>query len=273
MSTIRPIRKIIQFFVDKPLQKDTVLNKRYQIKGILGLGSFGIVYKCNNLLLEKTVSVKQLRPSRRKKQRDRMLFEQEAKILQYLNHECIPSFIEFFSIEDQVFYVMDFIKGENVAYDIFEKKEKFTEEEALLFVRQIADVVGYLHSNDIYHGDLRIPNIMIQNNKPILIDLGLAHCLNERIVPAEFNVSKKFKNVHRKELQEDDYYDLGDLLLYLLYTTYEGKTKKALPWTEELTLQKETSNLLCRLLGIEKKHSNIDELLADFDSAINQFTV
>ena len=70
---------------------------------------------------------------------------------------------------------MYFIKGDNIAHGIFEENEKFTEKEALLFVRQIADVVGYLHSNDIYHGDLRIPNIMTKNNKPILIDLGLAH--------------------------------------------------------------------------------------------------
>ena len=146
------------------------------------------------------------------------------------------------------------LKEENIAYDIFEKKEKFTEEEALIFVRQIAEVVGYLHSNDIYHGDLRIPNIMIQNNKPILIDLGLAHCLNENIIPAEFNMSKKLTNVHRKELMEDDYYELGDLLLYLLYTTYEGNTKKALPWTEELTLKKATSNLLRRLLKYRKRY-------------------
>ena len=35
-----------------------------------------------------------------------------------------------------------------------------------------------------------------------------------------------------------DYYDLGEILLYLLYTTYNSKNKKALPWTEELSLER-----------------------------------
>ena len=41
-----------------------------------------------------------------------------------------------------------------------------------------------------------------------------------------------------------DYYDLGEILLYLLYTTYTSKNKKALPWTEELSLELETVHLL-----------------------------
>ena len=67
MSAIRPIRKIIQFFVDKPIKKDAVLKERYQINRVLGFGSFGIVYKCKDLFLERTVAVKQLTAKQKKK--------------------------------------------------------------------------------------------------------------------------------------------------------------------------------------------------------------
>ena len=111
MYTIRPIRKIIQFFVDKPLKKDAVLNKRYQINRILGLGSFGIVYKCEDQLLIKQYLLNNSDQAEGKTEKSITFLKQEAKILQYLNHESIPTFIETFSIEDQLFYVMDFIKG------------------------------------------------------------------------------------------------------------------------------------------------------------------
>ena len=59
-----------------------------------------------------------------------------------------------------------------------------------------------------------------------------------------------------------DYYDLGEILLYLLYTTYTSKNKKALPWTE-LSLEKETVHLLKRLLQINEPYTNTSEIAAD----------
>ena len=65
-----------------------------------------------------------------------------------------------------------------------------------------------------------------------------------------------------------DYYDLGEILLYLLYTTYTSKNKKALPWTEELSLEKETVHLLKRLLQINEPYTNTSEIAADLQAAM-----
>jgi serine/threonine-protein kinase len=48
----------------------------------------------------------------------------------------------------------------------------------------------------------------------------------------------------------------------LLYTTYSSKNKKALPWTEKLSLEKETVYLLKRLLQI-KPYSRTIEIAAN----------
>ena len=69
-------------------------------------------------------------------------------------------------------------------------------------------------------------------------------------------------------MKQQDYYDLGEILLYLLYTTYTSKNKKALPWTEELSLEKETVYLLKRLLQIKEPYSNTSEIAADLHAAI-----
>jgi serine/threonine-protein kinase len=68
-------------------------------------------------------------------------------------------------------------------------------------------------------------------------------------------------------MKQQDYYDLGEILLYLLYTTYSSKNKKALPWTEELSLEKETVYLLKRLLQIKEPYLNISEILTDLHAA------
>jgi serine/threonine-protein kinase len=69
-------------------------------------------------------------------------------------------------------------------------------------------------------------------------------------------------------MKQQDYYDLGEILLYLLYTTYSPQNKKALPWTEELSLEKETVFLLKRLLQLKETYCNTDEIAADLQAAI-----
>ncbi|MCW7998838.1 protein kinase, partial [Clostridium sp. cpc1] len=47
-------------------------------------------------------------------------------------------------------------------------------------------------------------------------------------------------------------------------TSFQCKTFKGKPWYEELDLFSEEMNFLKRLLGIEKKYKNIEEVERDF---------
>ncbi|MCU9614630.1 protein kinase [Caldibacillus lycopersici] len=261
---MRFVRKIIQFIVDTPIEKDKILMGRYQVKAVLGIGSYGMVYECIDLLNDTRVAVKQLRPSKRKKQLEIDRFTEEIHMLRLLgNHSSIPKLLESFQEEGHWFYVMEFIDGENLESLLFDKKLVFTRQEALLLIRQLVSIVDYLHNHSIYHGDLRIPNILMKNDVPVLIDFGLA-C---RLIDSRKNNDKE-KSKQREILTQDDYYDLGDILLFLLYSTYPKKNRKALSWIEELSLPATTTNLLRRLLGIDERYANVEEIFHDLDKAI-----
>ncbi|WP_010285477.1 serine/threonine protein kinase [Bacillus timonensis] len=255
---LRPIRKIYQFIVDKPIKKSGIVNHRYQVLEMIGSGSYGMVYLCRDLLTREDRILKQLRPSRRKAMNEIKLFHDEVSVMGNLKHHRMPVFYEAFSESGHYFYVMSYIKGVNLEDEIFQNKKTFNEKESLLFVAKLIQVVDYLHKKDIYHLDLRIPNILLKNNEPYLIDFGLA----KQEKPNQSNEND------RKELKLQDYYDIGDILLYLLYTTYSSKTKKALPWTEELSLRQETVLLVKKLLRMEKPYSSIDGILYDLYVAV-----
>jgi serine/threonine-protein kinase len=70
------------------------------------------------------------------------------------------------------------------------------------------------------------------------------------------------------QLKRQDFYDLGEILLYVLYTTYASKSKKALPWTEELSLEKETVHILKRLLSIQEPYSDIKDISMDLQAVL-----
>ncbi|MFC7686087.1 serine/threonine protein kinase [Ureibacillus sp. GCM10028918] len=251
---MRAIRKFYQFLIDKPIEIGTVMNDHYEILRVIGTGSYGIVYLCKDLITNENRVIKQLRPSKGRNKQNVEMFEKEISLLRKLDHKKIPMLYEAFSSNGHLFYVMSFVEGDNLEELIFSKKLTFNEKESLLLLTQMLEFIDYLHIKDIYHQDLRIPNVLIRNKELYLIDLGLAKSPN-----------------HPKdtvEMKQQDYYDLGEILLYLLYTTYSSNKKKALPWTEELSLEKETIHLLKRLLQIKKPYSNTREISIDLHTAL-----
>ncbi|MBZ5753441.1 protein kinase [Metabacillus sp. DBTR6] len=263
---MRAIRKFYQFFVDKPIKKGVVLKDRYEILSVIGTGSYGIVYLCRYLKTNENKVIKQLRPSKRRKEVE--MFENEISVLRMLNHKNIPILFEAFSNNGSLFYVMSFIEGDNLEDKIFLRKNTFNENESLLILSHLLELVDYLHKKDIYHQDLRIPNMLLKNNELFLIDFGLS---KHKVAVAPFHSplrSLPNKQDEILEMKLQDYYDLGEILLYLLYTTYSSKNKKALPWTEELSLKKETVYLLKRLLQIKEPYSNTSEISTDLKAAL-----
>jgi len=268
ISILRSIRKIYQFFVDIPFKEGTILNERYEVLKVIGTGSYGIVYHCNDLNSQENRVVKQLRPSKRRNRKEVQLFESEISVLRSLNHKKMPTYYETFSMNGYFFYVMSLIEGEDLEDLIFYDKKTFNEKESLQILHQLLELVDYLHNKNIYHQDLRIPNILLGDNEPFLIDFGLS---KQEISVNPYQSSSgslQHKQEDILELKRQDYYDLGEILLYLLYTTYPLKNKKALPWTEELSLEKETVYLLKRLLQIKEPYSTVNEIAVELQKAL-----
>jgi serine/threonine-protein kinase len=263
-SPFRVIRKIYQFFYDRPIKEGILLNDRYKVLRVIGMGSYGIVYLCKDIDTKENTVVKQLRPSKRRNKKEIELFENEISVLRRLNHQNISMLYETFSIDGHHFYAMSFIEGDNLEDEIFYHKKTFNEKEALHILSQLLELVDYLHKKDIYHQDLRIPNLLLKNKELFLIDFGLS----KQGVVKELSSSSSHKQEWIQEMKLQDYYDLGEILLYLLYTTYTSKNKKALPWIEELSLEKETVHLLKRLLQVHEPYANTIEMAADLQAAM-----
>ncbi|WP_275582025.1 serine/threonine protein kinase [Bacillus ectoiniformans] len=226
----------------------------------MGAGSYGLIYLCEDLQTKEPRAVKQLRPSKRRSKKERVQFEHEVTIIKTLNHPQMPVIYDVFSENDSHFYAMSYIEGDNLEEELFLNKKTFTEKESLLVLSQLIHLVAYLHEKNIYHQDLRTSNILIKDYQPFLIDFGLSKKIN--------SLQSKHDPSAVSGLQQQDFYDLGELLLFLLYSPYSFKGKRALPWTEELSLEEETAYLLKRLLGIRDRYPDTYEMAKDVEAAI-----
>lgn len=167
-----------------------ILRDRYIPLRLLGKGGFGAAFLARDrdtpAMRQRVVKQFQpsgdLNPHQLKIAQD--LFEREAEVLEQLGtrHPQIPDLFAFFPLsvpsfqvgkEDQFFYlVQEFIDGENLEEEL-NTKGQYSEAEALEVLREILNVLKFVHANGSIHRDIKPSNIMRdQNGRLYLLDFG-----------------------------------------------------------------------------------------------------
>ncbi len=169
---------------DGALQPGQVLQSRYRILGIIGMGGMGAVYQGRDLHflnVPKLVAVKEminLAQDQQLRETTMKNFEREAEILATLSHPAIPQIHDFFSFGDRAYLVMEFIQGKDLE-GILNSTESFLPiEQIRQWAIEVCDVLNYLHNHEpepIVFRDMKPSNVMIDHHRRVrLIDFGIA---------------------------------------------------------------------------------------------------
>jgi outer membrane protein assembly factor BamB/predicted Ser/Thr protein kinase len=166
------------------LAPGTILQQRYKILRTLAIGGMGIVYRAQDLRFEQASRlcvVKQMHyadPDPVQRDVTVQYFEREANILASLSHPAIPSIYDYFSEENRLYLVMEYIHGQDLDQIIEESPEPFSQELVVEWALQICDVLSYLHNLEpkpFVFRDLNPRNVMRdQRGRIMLIDFGIA---------------------------------------------------------------------------------------------------
>jgi serine/threonine protein kinase len=154
---------------------------RYRIYDKLGEGGMASVYHAEDVMLERPVALKVMRPELVS---DRMAVERffhEAKILAEMDHPCIVPVYEQGNLSNfGPFYAMKEVAGQTLREMMLGRRvSDFTSPAVLrnfmqVFAR-VSETVAYAHSRDIIHRDLKPSNIMVDDFGVVLVmDWGLA---------------------------------------------------------------------------------------------------
>lgn len=149
-----------------------VLNETYEVIGEIGQGGTGVVYLAYHRRLQKQVVIKKIREDFVGKIYERA----EADLLKSLHHEYLPQVYDFVQTGTTVYTVMDYVEGYPLSYYV-EGGQKFSQRQILIWLRQLCQVLEYLHRQNppVIHSDIKPSNIMIRpDGRVCLIDFNIS---------------------------------------------------------------------------------------------------
>lgn len=164
--------------------------------------------------------MKQLRPEFAADPRYRAAFDKEYRTGSALSH---PHLVQYLGYDDQClqpYILQEYVDGMTLTELLQQRPDYFASQQRLLrFVRQLLQVLGYLHSHRIVHLDIKPDNLMITRVGEELMLLDLGFCYTDAYDSTmgrtdEFAAPEQL----RPEVKVDartDLYVVGRLLFYI----------------------------------------------------------
>ncbi len=189
-----------------PSTEAKLINDRYQIQRVLGQGGFGRTFlAADNYRFGDLCVLKQFAPANSSPnvlKRSRELFEREAKVLYQISHPQIPKFLAWFTEDDQLFIVEEFIDGKTYLGLLEERRQQgrtFSEAEIVQWLKDLLPVLDYLHNINIIHRDISPGNVMLPQHRsqPVLIDFGIVKEVASQIWSGQVSHMQNFPQASR----------------------------------------------------------------------------
>lgn len=207
------------------LNNGLIIDNLYCIIREIGSGGMGVVYLGYHLRLNKYIVLKKIKDS----EQNINLLRNEVDTLKGLHHSYLPQVYDFVSYGGNVYTIIDYIEGFDLKYYI-NSGFQFTEGQLIKWLKQLCEVLDYLHSHNpqVLHSDIKPANIIITNSGDIcLIDFGVSLYNSNEVIglsrnyssPEQFYNYECLKNGMVSEIPVDsrtDIYSLGATFYHMM---------------------------------------------------------
>ncbi|WP_394753067.1 serine/threonine protein kinase [Crenothrix sp.] len=150
----------------------------YKIVAKIGEGGMGDVYQAFEEELQREVAIKFLKPESHANEERVQRFKQEAIALAKMNHTNIATVYKFGRLKDNMYIVMEFVKGETLTA-VLNREGALPVAMALQYTLDILEGLKHAHEFNIIHRDIKPANLIItEKNTVKILDFGIARILD-----------------------------------------------------------------------------------------------
>jgi serine/threonine-protein kinase len=194
----------------------------YKVLEKIGEGGMGAVYKGVDLMLEREVAIKALRPELARQPDVVERFRAEAVTLAKLNHPNIATLYSFLRQGDDYFMIMEFVRGETLD-SVLQRSGSMPVDRAISLLCQALEGIDHAHKMGIIHRDIKPANMMLTQTGSIkVMDFGIARVLGTARLTRQGSVIGTVEYMSPEQVRGEetdarsDIYSLGILLYEML---------------------------------------------------------
>lgn len=147
----------------------------YRVLEVIGNGGFSVVYKAEDLNLQRLVAIKQLMPDYFIEEGTREWFIREARLAASLSH---PHIVSTYALREQgetLFLIMEYLPGGDL-HTLIVANGPLDRPTLLKVTSNVCHALETLHARNVIHRDIKPENILIAHEGDFkLADFGLAH--------------------------------------------------------------------------------------------------
>ena len=197
----------------------------YKIEEKLGEGGMGAVYKGVDTMLDREVAIKALKPELASQTSVVERFRTEAVTLAKLNHPNIATLYTMFRQGEELYMVLEFVRGETLD-SIIQKRGALPAEEAIPVFCQVLDGIDHAHELGIVHRDIKPANMMLTEKGTLkVLDFGIARLLGSARMTRAGNIIGTLEYMAPEQVRGHETDSRSDLyaLGMMLYEVLTGK--------------------------------------------------
>ena len=151
-----------------------VLDGRYKIIELVGVGGMACVLKAQDLVMNRVVAIKILNDEYNGNKAAEERFIDESKAVAMLSHKNIVSIYDVAIYPDIKYIVMEYLDGITLR-EYLDNKGALPWKEASIYILQILRALEHAHGMGVVHRDIKPQNVMLLRNGEIKVtDFGIA---------------------------------------------------------------------------------------------------
>ncbi len=157
------------------ITKRTLINDRYEVRQSLGKGGMGEVFLAYDRSTQQTVALKVVRDESRQPGDDEAL-RQEAILARSVGHPNVCRVHDLAPSPWGPILVMEHIAGQTLHTHIRRKKATggYDADEFRKIASEVCGGLAAIHASGLVHGDLKPGNVMVTEDRAIILDFGFA---------------------------------------------------------------------------------------------------